>query len=201
MLDVEGLRVVDAAGVVQVDDVSFSVREGEIYAIAGVQGNGQTEVTECLVGLETPTAGRISVLGNDITTSSVRDRLDLGIGYVPEDRSHDGLVSSFTVEENLVLDMYESPTYAGRFGLDLAAISANGATRVEEFDVRCREPAGGGEHAVGRKPAKGRAGKGIVAAVEAARSWRSRREVLTSGRWSSCTSASCVSAMSAPRSC
>ena len=63
VLDVEGLRVVDAAGVVQVDDVSFSVREGEIYAIAGVQGNGQTEVTECLVGLETPTAGRISVAG------------------------------------------------------------------------------------------------------------------------------------------
>ena len=140
VLDVEGLRVVDAAGVVQVDDVSFSVREGEIYAIAGVQGNGQTEVTECLVGLETPTAGRISVLGNDITTSSVRERLDLGIGYVPEDRSHDGLVGSFTVEENLVLDVHESAAYAGRFGLDMAAIGANGLARVDEFDVRCEGP-------------------------------------------------------------
>jgi general nucleoside transport system ATP-binding protein len=140
VLDVEGLRVVDAAGVVQVDDVSFSVREGEIYAIAGVQGNGQTEVTECLVGLETPTAGRISVLGNDITTSSVRNRLDLGIGYVPEDRSHDGLVSSFSVEENLVLDIHESAAFAGRFGLDMAAIGANGLARVDEFDVRCENP-------------------------------------------------------------
>jgi ABC-type uncharacterized transport system ATPase subunit len=140
VLDVAGLRVVDAAGVVQVDDVSFQVRAGEIYAIAGVQGNGQTELTECLVGLETPTHGVISVLGNDITAESVRDRLDLGIGYVPEDRALDGLVSSFSVEENLVLDIYERAPFAGRFGLDLAAITANGVSKIEEFDVRTPSP-------------------------------------------------------------
>src|SRR5450432_2786370 len=140
VLDVEDLRVVDASGVVQVDGVSFAVRAGEIYAIAGVQGNGQTEVTECLVGLETPTAGRVRVLGEDVTTATVRERLDLGIGHVPEDRSHDGLVGSFSVEENLVLDLYESRAYASRFGLDLAAIGANGLARVAEFDVRCLNP-------------------------------------------------------------
>jgi ABC-type uncharacterized transport system ATPase subunit len=136
VLEVAGLRVVDAAGVVQVDDVSFQVRAGEIYAIAGVQGNGQTEVTECLVGLENPTLGVISVLGRDITSATVRDRLELGIGYVPEDRAHDGLVSSFSVEENLVLDLYERAPFAGRFSLDLAAITANGVAKIEEFDVR-----------------------------------------------------------------
>jgi ABC-type uncharacterized transport system ATPase subunit len=140
VLSVAGLRVVDAAGVVQVDDVSFEVRAGEIYAIGGVQGNGQTEVTECLVGLEAPTSGTISVLGNDITAASVRDRLDLGIGYVPEDRAHDGLVSSFTVEENLVLDIYERSPFAGRFSLDLAAITANGVSKIDEFDVRTPSP-------------------------------------------------------------
>jgi ABC-type uncharacterized transport system ATPase subunit len=140
VLAVESLRVIDAAGVVQVDEVSFEVRAGEIYAIAGVQGNGQTEVTECLLGLEVPTSGTVRVLGNDVTAASVRERLDLGIGYVPEDRALDGLVSSFSVEENLVLDMYERSPFAGRFGLDLAAITSNGIAKIEEFDVRTPSP-------------------------------------------------------------
>ena len=92
VLDVDGVTVVDEAGFVLVDDVSFSVRAGEIYAIAGVQGNGQTEVTEALVGLTTPTSGRITIAGEDVTTLSTDDVLDLGVGYVPEDRLHDGLV-------------------------------------------------------------------------------------------------------------
>jgi ABC-type uncharacterized transport system ATPase subunit len=140
VLEVENLRVVDAAGVVQVDDVSFSVRAGEIYAIGGVQGNGQTEVTQSLVGLTAATAGVVRVLGHNVTSASVRDHLDLGIGYVPEDRSHDGLVGTFSIEENLILDLHESAAFGGRFGLDLAAIAANGVLRVDEFDVRTGSP-------------------------------------------------------------
>ena len=113
VLEVRDLRVVDDNGVVLVDDVSFSVRGGEIYAIAGVQGNGQTEVTEALVGLRIPTRGRISIDGADRSPTLTTDEvLDLGVGYVPEDRLHDGLVGAFTVAENLVLDLYDKPPFA-----------------------------------------------------------------------------------------
>jgi simple sugar transport system ATP-binding protein len=113
VLEAEDVRVVDSAGQVSVDGVSLRVRAGEIYALAGVQGNGQTELTEALVGLERVESGRIVLEGRDVTRSSVDDILDLGVGYVPEDRLHDGLVSSFSVAENLILDLYDrsrSPT-------------------------------------------------------------------------------------------
>ncbi len=136
VLDVEGLRFIDDTGVVQVDDVSFQVRAGEIFAIAGVQGNGQTEVTECLLGLETPTEGRIKVRGRDVADVSVNERLALGIGYVPEDRMHDGLIGSFTVAENLVLDLYGREPFAKGISLDLRVVAENADARIEEFDVR-----------------------------------------------------------------
>ena len=99
--------MLDEGGVVLVDDVSFQVRGGEIYALAGVQGNGQTEMTEALVGLTIPTSGKITIAGSDVTTLSTDAVLDLGVGYVPEDRLHDGLVGDFSVAENLVLDLYD----------------------------------------------------------------------------------------------
>jgi general nucleoside transport system ATP-binding protein len=136
ILEIDKLRVVDAKAQVVVDGVSLQVRSGEIYALAGVQGNGQTELTEALVGLEKVTEGRISLRGKDITHSSINDILDLGVGYVPEDRLHDGLVGSFSIAENLVLDTYDAPPFAKGISLDLAAIGANAEQRVGEFDVR-----------------------------------------------------------------
>jgi general nucleoside transport system ATP-binding protein len=135
-LEVEGVRIVDDAGQVQVDDVSFSVRAGEIYALAGVQGNGQTELTEAIVGLEAVDAGRIVLDGEDITGADTDDILGAGVGYVPEDRLHDGLVSTFSVAENLVLDLYDKPPYSRRFSLDLDLIRRNADERVAEYDVR-----------------------------------------------------------------
>ncbi|HEX7738538.1 MAG TPA: ATP-binding cassette domain-containing protein, partial [Marmoricola sp.] len=85
VVSASGLRIVDEAGQVVVDDVSFSVRGGEIYALAGVQGNGQTELTEALVGLTKLEAGSLSIDGRDVTRSSTDDILDNGVGYVPED--------------------------------------------------------------------------------------------------------------------
>ena len=140
VLAVEELRVVDASGVVQVDGVSFEVRGGEIFAIAGVQGNGQTEVTECLLGLEIPTDGVVRVGGKDVAEATVHDRLRLGVGYVPEDRMHDGLVGSFTVAENLVLDMYDREPYTSGLALDLTAIQQNALARIDEFDIRTSGP-------------------------------------------------------------
>ena len=136
VLDVAGVTVVDDNGVVLVDDVSFSVHAGEIYALAGVQGNGQTELTEALMGLATPRSGHILIDGKSAGALGVDAVLDLGVGYVPEDRLHDGLVGGFTVAENLVLDIYDQRPFAAGPALNLGEISRNARERVEEFDVR-----------------------------------------------------------------
>ena len=136
VLDIQDLRVLDAAGAVVVDGVSLAVRGGEIYAIAGVQGNGQTELTQAIVGLLPGHSGSISLDGTDITTTPVDRVLAMGVGYVPEDRLHDGLVGSFSVAENLVLDLYHRDPFSHGIALDLAQIQANATHRVEEFDVR-----------------------------------------------------------------
>jgi ABC-type uncharacterized transport system ATPase subunit len=136
VLDVQNLNIVNEAGVVLVDDVSFSVRAGEIYAIAGVQGNGQTEVTESLVRLTAPAGGAITIAGRPITDLTTDEVLDLGVGYVPEDRLHDGLVGSFSVAQNLILDMYDRVPFASMGSLNLGKIEENARQRVEEFDVR-----------------------------------------------------------------
>jgi simple sugar transport system ATP-binding protein len=136
VVEVEDVRVLDHQGQAVVDGVSFSVRAGEIYALAGVQGNGQTELTEALVGLEKVDTGRILVDGHDVTRRSVDDILSLGVGYVPEDRLHDGLVSSFSVAENLVLNLYDQQPYSHGVSLDLPYIQKNADERIAEFDVR-----------------------------------------------------------------
>src|SRR5674476_862574 len=136
VLEVDSLRVVDETGQVVVDDVSFSVRSGEIYAVAGVQGNGQTELTESLIGLTRPTSGLIRIDGDDVTRESIDEILSRGVGYVPEDRSHDGMVGGFTIAENLVLDIFDRPPFARGRSLDLKAIGDNAEHRVQEFDIR-----------------------------------------------------------------
>jgi simple sugar transport system ATP-binding protein len=140
VLDVQDLSIVNEAGVVLVDDVSLSVRGGEIYAIAGVQGNGQTELTEALVGLTLPTKGEILIAGERVTTLTTDDVLDLGVGYVPEDRLHDGLVGAFTIAENLVLDMYDKRPFASLGTVNRGEVMSNARQRVEEFDVRPPDP-------------------------------------------------------------
>src|SRR4051812_38301315 len=141
VLDVRDLTVVDDNGIVLVDDVSFAVRGGEIYAIAGVQGNGQTELTEALVGLERPTAGSIAIEGTQIADLSTDEILGLGVGYVPEDRLHDGLVGGFTVAENLVLDVFDREPFARRGVLDLPAIQRHAEQQIGVFDIRPTDPA------------------------------------------------------------
>jgi simple sugar transport system ATP-binding protein len=136
MLEVDNARILDDHGQVIVDDVSFNVRAGEIYALAGVQGNGQTELTEALVGLTTVTSGTVRLDGKDITNASVDSILGSGVGYVPEDRLHDGLVDGFTIAENLVLDLYHREPFGKGLSLDLKAIEQNAQTRVREYDVR-----------------------------------------------------------------
>jgi general nucleoside transport system ATP-binding protein len=136
VLDVRGLSALDDHGQAALREVSFEVRAGEILGVAGVQGNGQTELCEALIGLRAATAGSVLLDGQDLTHATPRDRLRAGFGYVPEDRQEDGLVPDFSVAENLVLDVYDRPPFASGVALKLDAISANAKTLVGEFDVR-----------------------------------------------------------------
>ncbi|PPK97675.1 simple sugar transport system ATP-binding protein [Kineococcus xinjiangensis] len=136
VLEVQDLRVVDDDGTVLVDDVSFTVRGGEVFALAGVDGNGQSELTRCIVGLLRPQTGRIRIDDTDVTGEPVDRVLARGVGYVPEDRLHDGLVGSFSIIENLVLDLVGSAPYSKGFSLDRAALRRNAEQRIEEFDIR-----------------------------------------------------------------
>jgi general nucleoside transport system ATP-binding protein len=119
-----------------VNDVSFQVRAGEILGIAGVQGNGQTELCETLMGLRLPAAGSVRLGDRDLTHATPRERLRAGVGYIPEDRQEDGLISSFSVADNIVLDVYDQPPFASRLALNLDAIRQAATERVAEFDVR-----------------------------------------------------------------
>ncbi len=136
VLDVRGITAIDDHGQAMPDDVSFQVRAGEILGVAGVQGNGQTELCDVLIGLRPVIAGSILLDGQDLANATPRDRLRAGLGYVPEDRQEDGLVPDFSVAENLVLDVYDRPPFASGVALDLDAIRANAVSRVDEFDVR-----------------------------------------------------------------
>jgi general nucleoside transport system ATP-binding protein len=137
VLAVSGLHVPDDRGQDAVAGVSFEVRAGEILGIAGVQGNGQTELCEALMGLRPASAGTVALSGQDITAAVPRERIRAGIGYVPEDRQADGMVAGFSVADNMVLDVYDQPPYARHgIALDLAAARANATARVTQFDVR-----------------------------------------------------------------
>ena len=140
VMSVEHLTVVDPRGHQVVKDVSFEAHAGEVLAIAGVQGNGQTELIKSLMGLIRPDAGTILLDGEDISSYSPRKSLDAGIGYIPEDRSHDGYVGAFSVRENLILDLYRHDEFARGPALRLAEISANAEARIEEFDIRTESP-------------------------------------------------------------
>jgi simple sugar transport system ATP-binding protein len=135
-LVVSNLTVRDANGQAVVDDVSFEVRRGEILAIAGVQGNGQTELTEAILGLQERVEGRILLDGREIQGLSVRKVLDSGVGFVPEDRTEDGLVGEFTIAENLMLDRSQSGPFVSRGWLKLVELAQFATEKVKEFDIR-----------------------------------------------------------------
>ncbi len=133
-LQVQGLTVTSPDGVVVVDDVTLDVAGGEIVCVAGVQGNGQTELAEALLGTVASNRGRIVLDGTDITRRDPRQRLRSGLGFVPEDRKTDGFVGTFTVAENLVLNHVDSFSRNGV--LQLGRIEENARRLTEEFDVR-----------------------------------------------------------------
>ncbi len=136
VLSVRDLYVEDERGLTSVKGVSFDVRAGEILAVAGVQGNGQTELVEALTGMRRPSAGAIELNGEELAGETVRRFLDAGVGHVPEDRQRHGLILSLSIADNLVLDQLDDPRFRRRFGRNLKAIRRNGADLREMFDIR-----------------------------------------------------------------
>src|SRR4051794_20606129 len=140
VLKITGLVVDDDRGIRAVDGVDLVVRAGEVLGVAGVQGNGQTELVEAVMGLREPRAGTIQVDNEDLIGMGTKQILRSGVGYVPEDRSLDGVVKEFTVAENLVLNQYDRAPYGNAFRLDPAAVAPAARERVEQFDIRTSSP-------------------------------------------------------------
>ncbi|AZH84416.1 ABC transporter ATP-binding protein [Plantibacter sp. PA-3-X8] len=142
---VHDLSVVDHLGQLVVNGVSFEVREGEVLAIAGVQGNGQTELTEAILGLQPHTKGSIKLDGVELVGSTPRKVLDAGVGFVPEDRSEDGLVKQFTIAENLMLDRSTGAPFVKGGNVQRGFRDEFAREKSQEFDVRSQgieSPAG-----------------------------------------------------------
>jgi len=136
VLEVRDLYVSTELGAPAVRGVSFDVRAGEILGVAGVQGNGQTELVRALTGLLKVDAGTIRIGGEDVTNASPRKILDVGVAHVPEDRQADGLVLSFPVAENFILNTYNKEPFASSGRLQEQVILSHAEELVKEFDVR-----------------------------------------------------------------
>jgi len=136
MIVVENLSVVDDRGLPAVRDVSFEVRAGEIVGIAGVDGNGQSELIDALTGLRKPESGRVVVGDDDVTSASVRKHLDDGIGHIPEDRQRRGLVLEFSLAENLAFFAYRQPPVSRLGVLSPRRMVARARDLLGAYDVR-----------------------------------------------------------------
>lgn len=135
-LVVSGLRVTDDTGHIHVDDISFAIATGEVLGVAGVQGNGQTELTEALLGLQRHVRGSALLDGKELVGRSVRKVLDAGVGFIPEDRQVDGLVTEFTLAENLMLNRSHGAPFVRRGTIRRRFLEKFAAEKLREYDVR-----------------------------------------------------------------
>jgi simple sugar transport system ATP-binding protein len=136
ILSIRDLHVRDDREHMAVKGVSLDIRAGEIVALAGVQGNGQTELVEAIVGLRGVDSGGIVIEGVDVTKSTPREVSDLGVAHVPEDRMRDGLIGAMTVSENFILDTYHREPYSKGGRLNRKAIEERSEIAVKDYDVR-----------------------------------------------------------------
>ena len=158
VLDVQNLSVMGNQGVMGLKNFSLTVRDGEIVGLAGVDGNGQTELVEALTGLRNVESGKILLDNEDITNSSIRDRILAGMAHIPEDRQKRGLVLDYDVEENMVLEIYNQEPYAKNGFLNKVEIRKHADKIIDDFDVR----AGEGSQTPARSLSGGNQQKAIV---------------------------------------
>lgn len=136
VLEVENLVVKNPDGYTVVNDVSFSIRKGEVFAIAGVSGNGQVEISDAIAGLLKTKSGKIKLENVEIQDKSVRERNELGLSYIPEDRHSTGLVLDYSLENNLILKEYYRPPYSKRGVFQRDAIRTFSEEQIKEYDIR-----------------------------------------------------------------
>jgi simple sugar transport system ATP-binding protein len=136
ILEVKNLTVRDALGTAIVKGVNFHVNAGEVLAVAGVQGNGQSELARALINLEEHIEGSILLDGNEIRGASIKDSLHAGIAFIPESRELDGVIGSFSIAENLILDLHEHAPYSKGINLSVKVMHEEAEKRVTEFDIR-----------------------------------------------------------------
>jgi general nucleoside transport system ATP-binding protein len=136
VLEVRNLVVRNDRGLIAVNGVTLEIREGEVLALAGVQGNGQTELVEAIVGMRPVESGTITLKGRNITNLTPRQALDAGLGHIPEDRQRDGLVLTMSVADNLVLNTPKRPPFAHYGTRNLKAVRENAVRLVHDFDIR-----------------------------------------------------------------
>ena len=136
VLEVKDLMVLDDRHQLAVDGVSFEVMEGEVLGIAGVQGNGQTELVEAITGLRLSTSGKIVITDEDLTNSTPRQITEQGVAHVPEDRQKDGLVLPFPVADNLILNTYYQAPFSKGVVLQADKILENANQLIKDFDIR-----------------------------------------------------------------
>jgi simple sugar transport system ATP-binding protein len=158
VLDVENLVVEDARGVEAVRGLNLQVRAGEIVGIAGVDGNGQSELIEAITGLRAVKAGTIRLKGRDITQAKPREVTEAGVGHIPEDRHKRGLVLDFTVSENMVLQTYYKPPFSKGLTIQYDEMNKYAKRLIQEFDVRTPS-----EHVPVRALSGGNQQKAIIA--------------------------------------
>jgi simple sugar transport system ATP-binding protein len=141
VLKIENLNVRNSRKSQALKDFSLEVRAGEIVGVAGVEGNGQSDLVEAITGLRKAESGRILLNGQEITSASVRERIEEGIGHIPEDRQRRGLVLDYTLAENMVLEVYHRAPFSSKGILRKRAIREYADHIIRSFDVRSGEGA------------------------------------------------------------
>lgn len=141
VLKIDNLSVNNNKKVLGLKNFSIEVKKGEILAVAGVEGNGQTELVEAITGMRKIVSGNIDYMGENITTLSIRDRIDKGIGHIPEDRHKHGLVLDYNLEDNMVLKSYKHKPFSNKGFINRSVIKAHAQKIIEAFDVRSGEGA------------------------------------------------------------
>jgi general nucleoside transport system ATP-binding protein len=158
VLKIENLNVKNNKKVLGLKDFSLNVRKGEIVGIAGVEGNGQTELVEAITGMRDAESGSIFFNGKDITKASIRNRIDDGIAHIPEDRHKRGLILDYTMEDNMVLKVYKNEPFSKNGLINRSKITEYADNIIETFDVR----AGEGGKSMARSLSGGNQQKGII---------------------------------------
>jgi simple sugar transport system ATP-binding protein len=138
VMKVRNLKVAGATGVLRVNDLSFDLKAGEIFGIAGVEGNGQGHLVEALTGLTKKYAGEIKIFDKDIKNNSIYNIRKLGVAHIPADRRTLGCASNMNIMDNILSNQYDSPEYSGRFMLKMKKIEARVNSLIKEYLVKCK---------------------------------------------------------------